>query len=404
MSDSRGAMRVVIATSMVSKVADWQLGIVIPLAILAQTDSVAMTLVAFALRSAPYVASPLLGSLIDRFDKRPVFVFAQLQQAVCLALIALTLSDRLVVAILLLLSGFGGVVVTITGQFVLIPKLVDKAQREVAVARLASAIELSKVFGLLLGGVVFSALGPTVASWFIATLYAVAGLMAMLLPGIPTQGPKTRLREDLTVGFRWLVRPEILWLVVTMAIANLAVGELETVLVTVFGDSGVDAWLISVVLAAGLLLGAVGSRLGPHLLPSATVKQRILAFQAASLVALCVIALPPVAAKIGGYVVISFALGASNVASITYRQESVPVELAGRVNAVIRMFITGAIPLSGFLYAWASRLDGVWFWVPALVLACLSVTVWGVYTVRGRDSETPEHLEPSESAEQKENR
>ncbi|MBB5802948.1 MFS family permease [Saccharothrix ecbatanensis] len=380
--NGRDPLRVVIATSVVSKVADWQLGIVIPLVILAHTGSVAMTLVAFALRSAPYVASPLLGSLIDRFDKRTVFVLAQLQQALCLALLAVMLSNPLAVAVLLLLSGFGGVVVTITGQFVLIPKLVDSERRETAVARLASAIELAKVVGLLLGGLVFSTLGATTASWCITALYAVAGLMAVRLPSIPTQGPRTRIRQDLAVGFRWLVRPAILWLVVTMALANLAVGELETVLVTVFGDGGVDALVISVVLAAGLLVGAAGSRLGPHLWPSATVEKRILAFQLASFGALCVIALPFTVAKIVGYTAISFALGASNVASITYRQNTIPVELAGRVNAVIRMFITGAIPLSGFVYAWSSRLSGSWFWVPALGLAAVSMAVWGFYTLR----------------------
>ncbi|MDG4808719.1 MFS transporter [Micromonospora sp. WMMD1120] len=376
------ALRVVIFASMLSKVADWQLGIVVPLAILAQTDSVAAALVAFALRSVAYIASPILGSIIDRFDKRTVFVLAQIQQALCLALLTMVLSNRLAVALLLLLSGFGGVVVSITGQFVLIPKLIDKSQRDVAVAKLASAIEFSKVIGLLLGGLVFSVKGPATASWFIAALYLAAGLAALLLPGIPQDGPRSRLREDLGIGFRWVVRPAILWLVVTMATANLAVGDLETVLVTTFGDDGIEAVVISIVLAAGLLVGAFGSRLGPHMFPSRPVEWRILAFQLMSFASLCVIAIPHPAVKVAGYTLISFALGASNVASITYRQETVPIELAGRVNAVIRMFITGAIPLSGFIYAWASRLDDAWFWAPALVLAAVSAAVWAAHTYR----------------------
>jgi uncharacterized membrane protein len=75
----------------------------------------------------------------------------------------------------------------------------------------------------------------------------------------------------------------------------------------------------------------------------------------------------------------SAALGFSNVASITYRQQAVPTELAGRVNAVIRMFITGAVPLSGFIYAGSSHLDGFRLWVPALAIAGASVAVWSVY-------------------------
>ncbi|MER7844252.1 MFS transporter [Kitasatospora sp. NPDC096077] len=381
------SLRIVIAASILSKIADWQLGVVVPLAVLSETNSPAIALAAFALRALPFIASPLLGSLIDRFDKRTVFTWAQLVQAICMVLVALMLTDRIALGALLLLSGFGAVAVTITGQFVLIPKLVEAEKQAVAVAKLSSAIELSKVGGLLLGGVAITARGPEFASWVIAALYAAAGLVTLFLPRIPSTGVRTGIRQDLLMGLRWVARPDVLWLVVTLAVSNLAVGELETVLVTVFGEERLDARLISLVLAAGLLFGALGSRLSPHILPHWSVERRILLFQATLLVFLGVLALPVLAATVIGYAAVTLCLGASNVASITYRQGTIPVDIAGRVNAAIRMFITGAIPLSGLIYAWATRFDGFSFWVPALLLSAVSLAVWAGHTYRTERTE-----------------
>jgi hypothetical protein len=48
------------------------------------------------------------------------------------------------------------------------------------------------------------------------------------------------------------------------------------------------------------------------------------------------------------------------------------------------MFIAGAIPLSGVVYASASRLDGYLFWVPALVIGVVAVAIWAGYVWVGR--------------------
>jgi len=377
----RRPVRLVIITSMLAKVADWQLGIVVPLAILDQTGSAAAALTALALRGAAYVGAPIVGSMIDRYDKRRVFVLAQLQQAVCIGLLCLTLSNSVAVSILLFLAGFGAVASSINGSFVLIPSLVQGPARDDAVARLSSAIELSKVAGLILGGIFFSSQGPIVACVVVTALYALAGVSAALLPAIPSIHDPSSLAQGLKVGFTWLVRPGILWLVVTMSIANLAVGELETVLITIFGREHVDATAISVILAAGLLVGAAASRFAGRVLPHLPVEKRVLVFQTMCFLSLCIVTLPGVYFKIAGYLAISLSFAFSNVASILYRQDVIPIEFAGRINAVIRMFITGSISLSGFIFAFSSRWDGYLFWVPAMVLSTVSVLIWTWFTL-----------------------
>jgi len=98
--------------------------------------------------------------------------------------------------------------------------------------------------------------------------------------------------------------------------------------------------------------------------------------------------------RLAGFMMESFAVAVSNWASITYRQETIPADVAGRANATIRMFITGASALSGFLFAWASRFDGFWYWLPALGLWGAAIVIWVVHT-RSREPVPEEagHLE-----------
>ncbi|KUL25745.1 MFS transporter [Streptomyces regalis] len=377
-SDAR-FIRILLGSTVLTKVADWQLGIVIPLAVLAKTDSVAMSLVTFALRGVSYFASPFLGSLIDRFDKRRVLVLAQLEQAFCLVLLSAFISSPLIVGLLVLCSGVGGVASSINGQFVLIPKLISEPARATAVAKLNSMIEFSKVIGLLAGGAVFSAVGPTLASLSIAVLYLASAAVAMFFPPVPGSAEKIELRRDLTLGFRWVARKDVLWLVITMSMTNIAIGQLEPAMVTEFGHRGVEVTRISILMALGLFAGAVASRLAPKLFVGWQLERRILAWQVIGVASLALIAVPSTPLKIIGFMVECSAVAASNVASITYRQEMIPVEVAGRANAAIRMFITGAAPLSGFLFAWASRFAGYTYWLPSLSIWLTAVGIWAVY-------------------------
>jgi len=378
------ALRTLITSSVVSKAADYGLSLVAPLAVLRTTGSPATAIFVISLRGVAYVASPLLGSLIDRFERRLVFALSQFGQAACVAVVAIALDSEYLVALMLLVSGLGGVASSITGQFVLIPELVAAERRPHAVARLTSAIEFAKVGGFLIGGVTVGAFGAVGSTLLIVALYALAGLIALTLAKVPVDSAAapTSLRQDLALGFSWLAKPDIGWLVLSMSVANLAVGGLGTVLVTVLAEHGSSATVISVSLAVGLLAGAVGARVAPWVLVGRSLELKILVYQAISALALVAIATElSSAVLIGGFAVMSFALGLSNVASISFRQDVIPVPVAGRVNSVIRMFIAGAIPLSGFLYAGAEA-SHLWLWLPAVVLAAVSLLIWVIYMAR----------------------
>jgi hypothetical protein len=70
---------------------------------------------------------------------------------------------------------------------------------------------------------------------------------------------------------------------------------------------------------------------------------------------------------------------------MAYRQHEIPSELSGRVNAVIRMFMTGAVPVSALLLGLTANLSGsLQVFFPVTVTALLAASLW---TVRGKRSE-----------------
>lgn len=389
-ADERRAMRVLIVSSTVSKIADYGLVLVAPLAVLSATGSAAASILTIAMRGVAYAASPFIGVLIDRLERRSLYVGSQIQQALCVGVAAAFLDQPWVVAMALLFSGLGGVAASISSQFVLIPELIRLEHREISVARLASAIEYAKVGGFLLSGLVFTLAGAPVATALVALLYAVAGAACLLLPRVPVATAPEGLRAQLGVGFRWLRRREIAFLVASMAASNLALGSLGSVLVTLLGEDGMEAIVISVTLAAGLMFGAIGSRVAPRIVPHWSLPARILLFQLLVAASFAVIVLEVSrAATVVAWALMSAGFGLSNVVSITFRQAAIPVHLSGRVNSVIRMFIAGAIPLSGMTFAFAEA-SGWWLWGPAVALEALSITIWLAYMaspgeVGGRD-------------------
>jgi MFS family permease len=377
----RAVLRRLVSSSALSKIADWQLGIVVPLVVLTEGGSASAALLTFALRALAYTVSPLIGSLVDRFDRSAVFVTAQFQQALCLAVIAFSTGDPYVLSVMLFLSGFGGVAGSIAGQFVLVPQLLSEAGRPHAAARLGAVIEYSRALGMVVGGLTVSARGPTFAVACMALFYAVAGCVAL---GLPRASPGTRstLRADLALGLTWLRRPGIFWLVVSLSLMNLASGQIETVLVTLFEQQDLVTPALSLILAAGSLLSGVANRLATRMLSRSTAERRISACQSLHVVSLLIMCAPGLWPKTVGYALHSFANGAINVTSIVYRQNVIPIDIAGRVNSTMRMFIAGSVPMSAAVYAAAGHLPSYLFWIPGLVLMAGAALVWATWVVR----------------------
>ncbi len=373
-----------VTAGVLSKLADQFLMFALPLAVLSESGSAGAAVAAFAVRGISFVASPLLGALADRHDRRRLYVLAQVHQAVFILLAALFLGEAWWVAAMIALSGLGGVVSSLSSYFVLIPHLVPQDDRARAVARFSAAVELAKVAGILGAGAVVGLFGGTTAILVNAVIYLAAAAVALNLPRAD-EAPRAHepWRRSVAAGFGWLRDDRTTAvLVISMTLANLAIGAVDTVFVTLTAREGLRPEAGAALVASGVAVGALGAACAARLFARRTNHQRILAWQLLSMAGLLVMVVPQTASLAVGYAVICFSLGGSNVVSITLRQDLIPEERAGSVNSVIRMFMTGAVPLSGFVFASSLGIGGVLMWMPSLVLMSVSLAVWAVHTAR----------------------
>ncbi len=142
-------------------------------------------------------SAPMLGTLSDRFGRKPVIVVSLGLSVLAFAMVALAKSLAMLLAAQIV-GGFGAAIVSV-GQAV-VADWVDPARLASAMAYLAAAIGVAHAVGPALGGAL-SALGPTVPFW--AATVLAAGNTAMIWVLLPETRRRDRPAVAATVPVRW---------------------------------------------------------------------------------------------------------------------------------------------------------------------------------------------------------
>jgi len=392
------------AASSVSKMGNTFLRLAVPLAILQTTGSPAAAILSVALENLPYLAGPVLGTLIDRFPRRTVFAVSELSQAVLVVLVTVALGAHRVdvIYVLLLLLGFGSVISNITSEFSLIPSLAPADKVGAAYSRYMTCVDTARFAGPLLGGLLISVTSTQVALLFdAATFVLTAAVVWTLRVGREREPQAEGFVTSLVRGWRVFLRlPGIPRLTATLALFNLGAGSIATVLLAV----GTAEWhwspsLAGGVISAGSIAGAAGAAVTARVGASWTWARRILLWMAASAAFAGLLVVGQPHAAIAGFVGMSFASGAMNVATMAFRHDAIPTEFTGRVNTVIRSLVMGSIPASALLLSWTSRSDNHFVMLsPALLFTAAAVVLWasGRISVRASPAISPEPVERRE--------
>ncbi len=344
-----------------------------------------MSLVAFPLLAAAFTSSPLalgaiaaarslpwllvsvhVGALIDRRGAARLMYGSNTVRAaifVALAVLVLFPTDIFLVCLGLMafVVGVLEVVADNSAQTVL-PSIVPPEQLPRANARM----QLIENAGLnMLGAPVASALmsvhlaGPLVV---IATKYSLA---AATLRSLVTRAERAAPGADtggVLAGWLHIRRSRALFtLAMKTSLTNVALGGAPAIMV-LYVDQQLRApsWtfgLLLTVLALGTVLGAV------------VVPRALARTSETFMLRLSVIAMPLpmfVLALATEYWLAAAALfvwGALEITwgivAVSYRQEVVPYELLGRVNAVYRMMAWGSVPIGGLLAGLLGELIGI---------------------------------------------
>jgi MFS family permease len=300
------------------------------------------------------VGGPLVGILLDRFDRRRLLVVDNLVRAAAMALVPLLhVAGALQLWHLFVAAAVYGLLkmFPLAGIPSLIPDLVADDELDAANAMESFGWMLGSVLGPALGGALLAvADGPYVLALDALTYVGFALALVAVGPITVTESRGTRghgLRPAFALVFR---TPVVLATTVMFMLVNVGEGMVAVLLPVLVDESGGGAStygaLLAVAAGAGLVGAAVAGATGGRI----PYGRAIAACQACAGLALLVVAAgAPLGAVFGAIAVSWFFLGPLTVWAQTLRMRVIPPELRGRVFGLLRTAMQGTLPLGGAL-------------------------------------------------------
>jgi MFS family permease len=293
---------------------------------------------ALVARLLPTIASPLVGVLADRLDRRIILVATDLARAV-LVLGLVFARDLATIYVLVFLMGLARTVFnpTVRAAF---PSVVDGGDLTRANALISGTFSTSIMVGPALGGLLVASIGVDAAFLADAVTYLVS---AILLSTVPLPRPHRESGEEagfvreLRSGFDYLLGARVPLVIVVGAFLTILTIN-ATVPAEVFlaketfgaGDAGygllVSLWGGGMVLGSALM-AVLGNRINLVLLYFLSIFVGASALVGTGLAPAFVLAL-------GALTVEGAATGIDNVATDTILQERVPDAFLGRVFSI----------------------------------------------------------------------
>ena len=307
-------------------------------------------------RLLPTLASPLVGVLADRLDRRAVLVASDLVRAVLVVGLIFTRDLPTIYALVFLLGAARTVFnPTVRAAF---PGVVGGGDLTRANALISGTFSFSVMAGPALGGVLVAFVGVEAAFLLDALtfLLSAAILSTIPLPAPGREGEEEGFFREMRAGFGYLAGARVPLVIVAGAFlatltANAAIPA-EAFLAKVTFDAGdVGYGLLASLWGGGMILGSalavvLGGRMNLVALYFASIFATALAFAGVGLS-------PTFALALGCIAVAGTANGLDNVATDTVLQERVPDAFMGRVFAArFLTFSAGealAYPIGGLI-------------------------------------------------------
>jgi MFS family permease len=307
-------------------------------------------------RLLPTLASPFVGVLADRLDRRAVLVAGDLVRAI-LVFGLIFVRDLPAIYALVFLLGAAQTVFnpTVRAAF---PGVVGGGDLTRANALISGTFSFSVMAGPALGGVLVASVGVEVAFLLDALTFLVSAVLIVTIP-LPAPGRDGEgegFFGELRAGFGYLAGARVPLAIVAGAFlatltANATIPAEAFLAKDTFGAGDVGYGLLASLWGGGMILGSalaavLGGRTNLVSLYFVSIFATALAFVGVGLSPTFVLAL-------GAVAVAGVANGVDNVATDTVLQERVPDAFLGRVFAARFMtFSAGealAYPLGGLL-------------------------------------------------------
>ena len=240
--------------------------LIIPWLIITKTNSGLLLGIYGAVRYFSTVFAPVIGGVIDGFNKKHTLIFSRGYMFIhSLIIMVLSFQDILSVTNMIVISFFYGLAHNFDriSREALTQILISKKNLRNATALISSTYDVSKIVAPLIGATIYSLYGVTVAFILVGILYLLAVFVIFTVKINNIIKQKLNIYNEFLDGLKYLIKDRILVsLMLYAALANLTVLTLTNAFLPFIskdmlnGDANNLAVLISFS-AIGSLLGSI---------------------------------------------------------------------------------------------------------------------------------------------------
>lgn len=327
----------------------------------------------------------LAGAWVDRLLKRQVMLIADLIRFVALLTIPiLWLNHQLQMWHLFVVAGIVGLAAVFfdVASQSFIPVLLPKDQIGTGNSALETSGSVAGVAGPSLGGFLLAFLRAPLLIFFDAISYAFSALSLSLIRDTELKAPREDrrpLRQEIAEGLRFIGRQKIIrTIALTTGVGNffgnIAFAIVPLYILKILSFTPAQFGLMMSAAAVGALVGAASAgKVMQWIGEGRLVVWAAITYGFTSL-AVPATSLLPHDAQLPFLLATEFLNSAMvllyNITQVSARQRICPPELLGRMNASIRFFIWGVMPIGALLSGWISSAIGV---LPAIWIGCAGV-------------------------------
>jgi MFS family permease len=331
------------------------------------------------------------GAWVDRLRKRHVMITADIMRGTLLAWVPIgwwlgILSMPQLYAVVTL-TGVATVFSDVASQSYL-PALVGRSQLVSANARLVSVDALSQIAGRSLGGFLVDLLTAPVAIVANAVGYLSSAFLLSLVrhkeSRPESKGGARHLAADVAEGVRYVFGDSRLRAIaMSSAGTNLFSNVIVWMLPVVFARQlGLADWILGVYLAVGglgMLLGSLTARrIGRTFGIGRSQWLLALVIGPFGLLMPMIGKGPWLFAAAFGWLLTTFRMGTGNVLQVSLRQHITPDRMLGRMNATLRVMMTGSVSIGAGIAGLVGQLFSARaaLWVGAIGLAAVWIPIF----------------------------
>lgn len=326
-----------------------------PLYLLKETQNPLTAAFFLAIQSVPYLMSSVLGSMIDGYDKRKVYIFSELIQLLSMLLIAI-LIFKSAIETNIIMFGFLALILQLCA--IVSSLIIDYS----VLPLVARDDDISKWTGSYLSIISFCRLSGPVACGFMmkfAPEYIVILINGLTFGATVGLGLFLKELKQISISKRVECKNTNHWneffrfkelanLALSLSIYNFGISSMNLIIITLMSSNFTSSeFSIGLTISIGGIGALIGNLIAKNISYENIKTIKRIKFVLVGCIFSCIIMIIPNKYVFTlGFFILSLFEGIIAVISTTHRQKIIPKEYVGRFNGIFRFLILSPVPFS----------------------------------------------------------